>query len=1134
LNECTTLTIPHMPTIYDNIENKLFEELQKELAQPSTQRADFCVGYFNLRGWGLLADHITSWSGEPTNRVRLLIGMNRPAGEELERALFGLNEPIDNGLAKRLLKKIAVDFRKQLTFGVPSQQAEKALRSLAEQLRKKQVVVKLYLREALHAKLYLIYQSGKMATLGYVGSSNLTMAGLSNQGELNVDVVEQDAAEKLSAWFEDRWNDRWSFDVSEALISAIDESWASDRLIPPHHIYLKMAWHLSQEARAGMNEFSLPKVFEKELLDFQEKAVLVAARHLHKRGGVLIGDVVGLGKTITASALVKLFEEDFGYETLIICPPNLIEMWERNYVDRFHLRAKVISSGSVVDTLADFKNRFINFRVVVIDESHNLRNPQGQRYQAIKQYLDDVNSKVILLSATPYNKSFTDLSSQLQLFIEEDIDLGIIPDEYVRSIGGAIDFSQKHTDTFIRSIKAFEKSEYAEDWRNLMRMYMVRRTRSFIKNNYAGYDPTVQRYFLQFSNGTKAYFPDRQPKKVEFSFQDNDSTDQYAALYSDAVVESINNLELPRYGLKIYLDEKPKVSATPKERAIIDNLSRAGKRLMGFCRTNLFKRLESSGYAFLLSLSRHALRNAVFIYALENNLPLPIGKEIAGLLDEFIEDSDIDGVDVISFKHNYGDYMKDAKSVYESYASPGHKNKFDWIRGNLFKASLKRNLINDLLEIADIIKSVPEWQPANDRKLIALYNLCSKTHGKDKILVFTQFSDTAEYLQANMKRMGLTQLECVTGNSVNPTALAHRFSPVSNKHIGGVNKENEIRVLVSTDVLSEGQNLQDAHIIVNYDLPWAIIRLIQRAGRVDRIGQLSQDILCYSFLPENGIERIIRLRARLTERISQNSEVVGSDETFFDGDPINISDLYSEKTGIYNDDESEKDIDLASHCFQIWKNAVDENPDLAKVIPALPNVVYSTKPTNTDAPDRGVVVFTRTSDDNDVLMFLNENGVVQSMSQFDILNVARATASTMAIAPLSNHHQLVERSIVILRGTDVDKMNTIGTLGRPTGVKYKLFTRLSTYLNKRTASLFVSSDELELAISDIYRYPLRTTAKERIARQMKAGISDDQLAEFIVTLREQDELSIRPEDGDLKGHHIICSLGISNITEGTL
>ncbi len=152
-------------------------------------------------------------------------------------------------------------------------------------------------------------------------------------------------------------------------------------------------------------------------------------------------------------------------------------------------------------------------------------------------------------------------------------------------------------------------------------------------------------------------------------------------------------------------------------------------------------------------------------------------------------------------------------------------------------------------------------------------------------------------------------------------------------------------MIVATDVLSEGQNLQDAAIVVNYDLPWAIIRLVQRAGRVDRIGQKAENILCYSFLPADGVERILRLRTRVRQRLKENAEVVGTDEQFFEDDRNEqiVRDLFTENSGIL-DDDPDTEVDLSSYAYQIWKNAIDRDPALEKAIPALPDVVYSTRP----------------------------------------------------------------------------------------------------------------------------------------------------------------------------------------------
>ncbi len=1123
-----------MPKIYDNIENHLAKGLNETLQV--SNRTDLCVGYFNLRGWKQIGRQIDALCGdkvfEGENEIhrcsRLLVGMQKlPIDVIKEHFSHDETHTMDQAEAVKLKKRLAQEFKEQLTIGTPTEEDEKALRLLSQQMKDGKVVVKLHLRYPLHAKLYLAYSNDKrVPVVGFLGSSNLTLAGLSKQGELNIDVMDQDAANKLARWFEDRWEDRWCIDITKELIEIIDTSWASEELRKPFHIYLKIAYHLSREARAGINEFKLPKIFQKELLEFQQKAVLVAAHHLHKRDGVMIGDVVGLGKTITATALAKMFEDDFFLETLIICPKNLREMWE-DYAHRYQLRAKVISQTEVQKRLPTLRR----YRLVIIDESHNLRNDQGSRYRAIKSYLEENESKVILLSATPYNKTFLDLSNQLRLFISDDKDLGISPENYISAIGGQVQFMARHTETFIRSIKAFERSQFSEDWQELMRLFLVRRTRSFIKKNYAEPKEGEGRKYLTFSDGSRSYFPDRIPKKVEYEFDPSNPKDQYAKLYSDKVVDLINHLELPRYGLKNYLDDKPKIRATNEEELIMANLSRAGKRLMGFCRTNLFKRLESSGYSFMLSLSRHILRNYIFIYAIENKFPVPIGKNISHNLDDFLEDQDTDD-DTNETNHlnlilDEEIYLEKASEVYQAYRSDALNKRFDWIRSELFCTALLSNLIDDSKDIIKILKMGKGWDPGADSQLNALSELITKTHSKEKILIFTQFADTAEYLYKHLNRRGIEKLEFVTGENENPTALAHRFSPISNNK-PEINKSgNDIRVLITTDVLSEGQNLQDAHLILNYDLPWAIIRLIQRAGRVDRIGQKADQIICYSFLPEDGIERIINLRRRLTNRIRENAEVVGSDETFFDGDPVNIHDLYNERSGILEEKDDDADVDLASYAYQIWKNATDADPSLNKLIPDLPNVSYATKENREDPEKEGVIVYSRTAEDYDVLAWMDNKGNVLTQSQLTILKAAQCNVDTKPLHKIEKHHELVKKAIDFIKN---DEKNTGGTLGKKTGVKYRCYMRLDRYCKEYQNSLFVT-EELKKAIDDIYKYPLKEFARETLNRQLKAGISDDQLASLVISLREEDKLCIvNEEDQPFKEPQIICSLGLSNAT----
>jgi superfamily II DNA or RNA helicase len=653
--------------------------------------------------------------------------------------------------------------------------------------------------------------------------------------------------------------------------------------------------------------------------------------------------------------------------------------------------------------LSELPEKTRRYRVVILDESHNLRNREGKRYKTIQQYIEKNGSKCILLSATPYNKTYLDLSAQLRLFLPSDLDLGIRPEHCLRDIGET-EFVRRHQCS-LRTLAAFEHSEHPDDWREMMRLYLIRRTRSFIKDNYAKSDESGRKY-LTFENGDKFYFPDRIPKTVTFTFNEKDANDPYARLYSDANVNAINSLTLPRYGLGNYVPATPKQPPTADEAREIAKLSRAGKRLMGFCRTNLFKRLESGGPAFLQSIERHVLRNFIFLHAIENNLPLPIGTQGAEMLDGNDDDRDMDDLwgdegeengngsngngeasqGRAAFLRDEKQYREAASDLYDRYQKQFHK-RFKWLKPSLFVPSLKKDLAQDATALIRVLHQCGSWDPAKDAKLDALHELLTEKYPDTKVLVFTQFADTQHYLTRELKARRIQKLEGVSGDTENPTSFAYRFSPDSNKKHHQVKPEDELRVLLATDVLSEGQNLQDCYVIVNYDLPWAIIRLIQRAGRVDRIGQKSDKIFCHSFMPADGVERIINLRRRVRQRLHQNAEVVGSDEHFFedDLDEKPLLDLYNEKSGILEDVDSE--VDLASYAYQIWKNAIDADPKLQKLIGDMPNVVYSTK-RHIPKPEQptGVLVYTRTAEGNDSLAWVDEDGQSVTESQLAILS----------------------------------------------------------------------------------------------------------------------------------------------------
>ncbi len=297
-----------MPRIFDNIELELLPALRQTLE--ISQRADFCVGYFNLRGWKSIDGLIDKWWGGNDQQCRLLVGMQRLPQDELREAysLHPQEGQMSNQAVIRLKRRLAEEFRAQLTIGAPTDDDEAGLRRLAAQLKAGKLVVKLHLRHTLHAKLYLCFRADpNNPIIGFLGSSNLTLSGLSKQGELNVDVLDHDAAKKLEKWFNDRWADKWCIDITKELIQVIDESWARPECPPPYQIYVKMAYHLAEEARAGLSEFTIPADMRGGLLEFQSAAVRMAAKKVEQRGGVILGDVVGLGKTLMASALARTF-----------------------------------------------------------------------------------------------------------------------------------------------------------------------------------------------------------------------------------------------------------------------------------------------------------------------------------------------------------------------------------------------------------------------------------------------------------------------------------------------------------------------------------------------------------------------------------------------------------------------------------------------------------------------------------------------------------------------------------------------------------------------------------------------------------------------------------------------------------
>lgn len=1097
-----------MPNIFDNLtdDTRLGRALRDSIRDFDT--IDVATGYIDLRGWSVMADLLdpkpTLQGGRSTARV--LVGMVAPSDsqqllgvlqEEVQPPAYGSDtHDRERAIARR--DQLVSHLRTQLMRGLATVEGQTTLQTLKRQLKDGVVSMKVFTETPLHGKTYIFHAPDKMhaARWAYVGSSNLTGAGLHRNLELNIDVQDSDATAKLAAWFEDRWNDPFSLDITAEIIDLIANSWANEEQPSPFEVYLKVCHSLSQDARDGMG-YVLPRSMSELLLEYQESAVRTLARRIVRRGGTMLGDVVGLGKTLTAVATALMLQAAEDYSTLVLCPKNLQAMWEK-HVEEYDINGRVVPYSMVDRVLPELKR----FNLVICDESHNLRNNSTLAYDAIHQYIRTNGSKVLLLTATPYNLAFVDVANQIGLYIDEDDDLGIVPSEALKNdstLRGKVDGK-------INTLSAFRLSEEPEDWKRLMSDHLVRRTRSFIKRTanketVPGTDGhPIEREYLQFANGEKFHFPSRVSTPLSHTFADDDPA---ALMEDDSTLDAIRDLILPRYRLADYDDSK--VPHTDFDKKNLDDIRSGRGNVSGFVRISLFKRLSSSGHSFILSLQRQRARNELFIHAIDNKLPIPLGaftdKQIA-ITDEDVEaDGGLSG----SVETRYTNLVRSLPL------------RTKWVNSTVFKPGLRKDLVKDNATITCLLERFGDWDPTRDSKINTLVDLLTNEHPGEKVLVFTEYSDTVEYVATALSDAGIHNVGKATGDTDDPADVARRFSPHSNRLpsdylVDPATIENPIDILVATDVLSEGQNLQDSHIIINYDLPWAIIRIIQRAGRVDRIGQRADSIHLYLITHEK-IEKQIRLRQRIKERLGAAAEAFGSDEKFFGGDrEIKIlDDLYKGRAS-EDDSDDEADVDAVSEAWLVWCKAQERYPQMAAKVLRMQDMVHSTRDQHLDETHGGVTCYISTASgvDGFATATFTEHGVEEKiLSPLEAFRIFRAEPTTPTAPPRPDHF---DREAALVQGPL--KTETIAA-GNLKGVRKWAWQRLGGT---------VFGEKASAALDALHSRPLTEHATMRLSQARRNKYSLDDLVDLINQLHDEDRLVIGATDTDTI--KIVCSLGV--------
>lgn len=1118
-----------MSRIIDNEALKLLQVLKDHL--PNTRQLDACVGYFNLRGWQSLRTELHAMQAhedidDSPERVRLLVGMALSGAEQTRIALSLMNddEVVSKTKAIEMANAAVREFTQQLTWGVPNAADQIGIKQLIEDLKSGYLKVKFSARNPLHAKLYVCHLAGPVANYrAIVGSSNFTAAGLSHQGELNLEESDVQQGKELHDWFLEKWNDNFTIDITNKLIEVLENSWAGIEQPSPRLVHLKMAYELSRDARAGKN-LEIPEKIAAKLTPWQDSAVRVATRMLKKRGLAVIGDVVGLGKTLTGTAIAAAF----GERVLVVCPLNLVPMWEQHLSD-YDIVGKVVPF-SMTKTLEDLKP----YRLVLIDESHNIRHTTHNSWTHIQKYVQTWNSDVVLLTATMFNADHFDISSQLRVKLPSDLDLGIRPEELIKSLGvhGELELAQR-TNGKLSTLDAFEQSTFAKDWQRLLGQFLIRRTRKYLEETYGVYDDATKRTWIKISEDKRISFPKRISMPLQYLGGPNDPGDKLASVKN---FDALDSMHYARYQPGRYLVIEP-TDVDSEHKSLINDMLRANST-NGFIKTTVLKRLTSSPMAFFITVEKMLRRAHILKYALENNLDVPIGTlddkaYVLGDTDSDIEDQELPHVEPenvlagSSIKGFTSAQWEDlSRRTYEVLKS-GNPRGLRWAKNEWFdSAKFAKDVTSDNEVLQALVDEFGDWDPSHDSRLIALAERINSLATGEKLLVFSEYKDTVDYVFKYLVPMcpGVN-IGSVSGASQDPTIMARRFSPISNEDLGGLpSGQSELQVLLATDVLSEGQNLQDSALVLNWDLPWTIIKIIQRAGRVDRIGQKSPVIHALTFMPHEGVDDRITLIKRLANRLKTNQDIFGGNDDLL---KLDLGDDDFDYEGMYDGatelEAYEGEVDYGSYALGIWDGATQADRDKAVKLPA---GVATTKVVLEG--ELVALVHTKIIQNDqppvDLLASIDSSGAVTTMTQLEALKATATEDLESPAAALPDHLDLVERMLNTVIAPQAKQTKILLNHG----IRKSIYDLLTEYPDKNNIDP-VLKQEIALIATEILVNPIYKDAEDKAREIYRARHKQGELYSILglVELYNNGELLDRVSS-DKAELEVVLSFGFNH------
>jgi superfamily II DNA/RNA helicase len=869
-------------TFLTNEPGKSLRERFSVLLKKDARYFDCLVGYFFISGFYKLYPAL-----EKIEKIRILIGLqtDRSAYDLMEKAREQCELPFMShaSVKEQLPKDVLNEFEKS----ADTVDIETGVHKFVEWVRSGKLEIKAYPGECLHAKVYILTFNEGFMDKGRVitGSSNFTQSGLVENLEFNVELKNRADYDFAIAKFNDLW--AVAVDVSKPYVDTIVNR-SPFAHFTPYELYLKFLYeYFKDEVNRpdALEDLYVPDGFKR--LKYQEEAVLNANKVLQEYGGLFLSDVVGLGKTYMAALIAQQLEG----RSLVIAPPHLLDKnnrgsWPNVFGDFRVPHTDFESIGKLESLLERDVSKYSN---VFIDESHRFRTETNLTYETLAQICR--GKRVILVSATPLNNTPQDILSQVKLFqngknstIPNVRNLEAFFARLAKNLNG-LD-RQADRERYFAAVQANAKATREQ----ILKHLMIRRTRNEIMKYYGD---DLQLQGLKFPEVS-----DPQPLFYKFGKTEND-------IFIETVQLITKEFAYARYKPLTYYEGKREHREVQSQR----NLAK-------FMKILLVKRLESSFHAFRLTLERFIRTYDRVIEEFHNGLVYISKKHINKIFD-LLEADDQEAID----------------SLLES-------DKAERLAAKDFKPQFIKELENDrkiLRKISarwKLIKRDPKWDTF--REVLRSERILKK----GKIIIFTESKETAEYLMQRIADEVDKKVLLFTGTSDESI----RKEVIANFDARAFTPKDQYRILVATEVLSEGVNLHRSNIVVNYDIPWNPTRLIQRVGRVNRVDTSFDTIHTFNFFPTEESNDLIKLKEAAEAKIHAFIEMLGADARLLtEGEEIKSHDLFakltSRKTITGEDEEEESELEYLTEIREVR----DEQPELFARIKRLPKKARSTR-----------------------------------------------------------------------------------------------------------------------------------------------------------------------------------------------